>query len=74
MIRLASDMVAAITESDNPDVAAKLSVVSGEVLESTPGPKGRTRGHNAPATTDDPDVFAAYDGVITEDELPEAFR
>jgi hypothetical protein len=38
------------------------------------GSAPKKRGHNAPATSDDPDLFDAFEGIITEDELPEDFK
>lgn len=74
MVRLASDMVAAVTEPDNPILAQALAG-AGQV-DSTPMSNGgvKRRGKNAPVTADDDDLISAYDSVITEDELPDAFR
>jgi len=73
-IRLAADMIEAITNPDNPEVAGKLAVVGLVPVDQAPGPKGKRRGRNAPATSDDPSVFAAFDSRIMPDELPEEFR
>lgn len=73
-LRLASDIVTAVTEPAPEEVAKWLHTIS--PLDPTPmkGSKVKARGHNAPATTDDPDLFDAYDDVITVDELPDEFR
>ena len=73
-IRTASDMVAAATNEDMPsDVRLTLAgmIAAGEVA---PGPAIKPRGHNAPVTTDDDDLIAAYEDVITPDELPGDFQ
>ena len=73
-VRLAIDMIAAVTDQDNPEVQAALAAVGSVQIDNVPGPTGRTRGHNAPATTDDPDLLAAFDDVVTTEDLPEEFR
>lgn len=73
-IRLAHDMLTAVTEPDPADMAKWLHTIA--PLDPTPmnGSKPRGRGHNAPATSDDPDLFDTFDAVITADELPPEFR
>lgn len=73
-IRLASDLVSAVTEPDPAQVAQWLHTIS--PLDQAPMKvNGAKRGRkNAPATSDDPDLFEAYDSVISEAELPDAFR
>lgn len=73
-IRLAADMVAAITEPNDPNVAAALEAVGVGVPEQPPGPTGKPRGHNAPVTNTDPDLFASFDDVTTYEDLPDEFR
>lgn len=73
-VRLASDVVAAMTEADNPDVQAAMAYAAGRPADLVPGPTGKRRGHNAPATADDPDLLAEFDSVITVDDLPDEFR
>lgn len=73
-VRLASDIVEAATNPDNATV--RLAVAEMGEVDSAPVTT-RThgkRGHNAPVTTDDPDIFEAFDGVTTAEELPDAFR
>lgn len=73
-IKLATDMLTAVMEADNPNVQAAVQWAASNGAESAPGPKPRSRGKNAPATTDDPNVFEAYDDVITVEQLPDEFR
>lgn len=74
MVRLAGDMVAAITEATPEDTAKWLKTIS--PLDPAPmkGNGARARGRNAPVTSDDPELFEAFDSIITENELPEEFR
>ena len=73
-VRLATDMIAAVTEPDNATVAKALAEAG--YVDSVPMRESqvRIRGHNAPVTTEDDDLIEAYSGVITEDELPPEFR
>lgn len=73
-VRFASDIVKTVTEPDPEQVAKWLHTIS--PLDPAPmkGSGAKPRGKNAPATADDPDLFAAFDDVITVDELPEEFR
>lgn len=73
-IKLSADMLAAMTDGSNPEVMAKLAVAQMNLTGVVPGPRGKRRGHNAPAETDDPDLIAAYDDTITPDDLPDEFR
>lgn len=73
-VKLASDMVAAIVDGDDPNVKAAMEWASANPSESAPGPTGKRGKHNAPATNDDPDLLDAFDDVITVDDLPEEFR
>lgn len=74
LVRLAADMIAAVTEPDNPLLQAALVSTAGDDITQAPGPRAMARGKNAPATTDDDDLIESYSGIITEDELPEVFR
>jgi hypothetical protein len=73
-VRLAHDMLSAVTEPDPEQAASWLRTIS--PLDAAPmresGP--HKRGHNAPATNDDPDLFDAFDAVITQDELGDEFK
>lgn len=73
-VRLASDIVTAVTEPDPDQVMKWLHTIS--PLDPTPmkGRRARTGKHNAPATSSDPDIFDAYDASITTDDLPAEFR
>lgn len=73
-IKQAVDMVAAFTEPGSPEAQAASMMQAHQGNGSVPGPAGRKRGHNAPANSDDADLFAAFDSVITADELGEEFR
>lgn len=73
-VKIAAEMLEAISEPDSDAVRTAVEWANANPLEVTPGPGGQRRGRNAPATTDDPDVFGAYDGTITVDELPPEFR
>jgi len=73
-VRLASDIVSAVTEPDPEQVAKWLHTISPLAQPPMTGSAARKRGHNAPATNADPDLFEAFDAVITEDELPDDFR
>jgi len=71
--RLATDMIAAVTEVGDPNVMAALAYATSDAIEQPPGPSGKRRGKNAPATTTDPDIFGAFDSIVTEHELPPEF-
>lgn len=73
-VRLAGDIVSAVVDV-TPEKEMKW-LKSMSPLTSTPmsGNGARRRGHNAPATSDDPELFDAFDDVITEDELPPEFK
>jgi hypothetical protein len=73
-IKQAADMVTAFIDPNNPMVAHAMTLSAANGSAQAPGPKGKPRGKNAPADSDDPGLFEAYDSVITADELPEAFR
>lgn len=73
-VKLATEMVEAVTNPNAPNVGKALSYSAN--LESAPMRSNgvKSRGKNAPATSDDDDLVEAYSGVITEDELPDEFR
>lgn len=73
-IKQAVDMVAAFTEPTSPESQAAMALAESGIGGRVPGPTGRKRGHNAPANSDDADLFAAFDSVITADELGEEFK
>ena len=68
------DMIRAVTEPGNPDVMAAVAAMPASDQVPMADPVTRARGHHAPAESDDPTMLEAFDGVVTEDELPEAFR
>jgi hypothetical protein len=73
-VKLASDLVHAVTSPEAADVLAAVADTQG--IEYAPVTRNtvRGRGHNAPATTDDPDLLDAFDSRITVEELPDEFR
>ena len=73
-LRLAYDILSAMTESTPEQVAHWLKAIS--PLDPTPmkGNRPRPGRRNAPATTDDADLFEAYDSTISADDLPAEFR
>lgn len=73
-VKLATDILAAMTETDNPQVNLALASMGGLGAQTVPGPNGKMPGHNAPATSTDPDLFDAYEDVTTLEELPEEFQ
>lgn len=73
-VRLAMDMVAAVTDSDDPKVKAALSEDVTPVVAKTANSMIKPRGKNAPVTADDDDLISEFQSVITVDELPEEFR
>lgn len=73
-IKVATDMVTAMTNPDDPAVQAAVSAYTLATGEAVPGPSGKPRGRNAPAGMGQDDMFDAYDPVITVDELPPEFR
>lgn len=73
-VKMAADVLEAMNNADNPVVKAAMEYAAANPLESTPGPTGKSRGHNAPATETDPDLIETFNDVITADELPEEFR
>lgn len=73
-LRTSIDVVTAVTQPDSPDVRAALAAAGS--VESVPMTSGRVRkrGKNAPADVEDDGLIEAYDGFVTEDELPDEFR
>jgi hypothetical protein len=73
-VRLAADIVSAVTTPSEEQMATWLE--GAQPAEAAPITSG---GHkpgrrNAPVNTDDPELFGAFDAVITADELPPEFR
>jgi hypothetical protein len=73
-VKLASDMVAAVLEPQSPEVQEAMRLAGESAGDQAPGPRGRRRGHNAPATTDDDDILSAFESAITYEELPDEFK
>jgi hypothetical protein len=74
MVRLATDMVEAVTNPDGDQVAKWNATVDNYVAAPMSGNGVKKGRRNAPATNDDPDLFESFDSVITTEELPEAFQ
>lgn len=73
-IRLAADMVEAITNPESPEVAERLALVGVAAGDQAPGPAGNRRGKNAPATNASAELYEAFDTRVMPDELPDDFR
>lgn len=73
-VKLATEMIEAVTNPESADVIRALAEASDYQQTAMNGNGPKSRGKNAPVDADDPDVFAAFDGVITSDELPDEFR
>lgn len=73
-VRLAVDMMKAFLGDADKEVATALADKAELATMVTGEFDIKARGHNAPVATEDDDLIEAYQGVITEDELPEAFR
>lgn len=73
-LKLASDVLEAVMNPDNPDVMAAVADAKGLEQTAMNGSGPKPRGRNAPATNDDPDLFDAFDSVITVDDLPDEFK
>ena len=73
-IRMAADMVQAVTEAETPEIRAALADIAAAEQAPMQGRGARPRGRNAPATTTDLDVVESFDAIITVDDLPEDFR
>lgn len=73
-LRLAHDILSAVTEPDPAQVAQWLRMIS--PLDQAPmKSNGAKRGRkNAPATNDDPDLFDTFDSRIDASELPAEFK
>lgn len=73
-VRLAADMLGAITVPDSPEMMEALRAVGMDNSERVPGPAGNPRGHNPPAGTEDPAIFEAFESVISAEDLPDEFK
>lgn len=73
-VKLAADVLHAITDPDSPQSVVALQEAMSLDDDTVPGPRGKSRGRNAPTSYDDPDIFDAFDSVITFDELPDEFK
>lgn len=73
-LRLANDIVSAVTEVDPAKEAAWLKAMSPLSQAPMKASGAKPRGKNAPATSLDPELFEDFDAVVTVDELPAEFR
>lgn len=73
-VRTALEMVQALTDPDTlgTDIESFMSDTADAI--TAPGPTGKTRGHNAPAETEDDDLIEAFSMVITDEELGDEFK
>lgn len=72
-VRLASDMVAAMTDPESEKVKTALEQAGYVDTAPMSDDNVKSRGHNAPAGTDDPDLIQAFEDIITEEDLPSEF-
>lgn len=73
-IRFAMEMVTAITDPGDSQVADAIAAVGGQFREHAPGPKPRLGRKNAPVGTDEPEIMDAFDSVLEADDLSDEFR
>jgi hypothetical protein len=73
-VKLASDVLTAMTEGVSPEVAAELAAMTGDNIAPMNGSGIRARGKNAPVDTDDSDLVEAFDSRVTVDELGDEFK
>lgn len=69
-----ADIVKAMTEGISPEVEAERQRMNAEAMEGTEYTTAKRGRHNAPSGEEDPDVVAAFDGIVYEDELDERFQ
>lgn len=68
-IRTAMDMVAAIVNPDDPEVAQRIAEAGTVDQVPMSGRPVAGRGHEAPVDTLDPDAIDEYAGYVLEDEI-----
>jgi hypothetical protein len=73
-LRLAENIIEAVINPANPEVIAAVAAVGTPEQAPMRNNTVRGRGKNAPVTSEDDDLIAAFDSVITVDQLPEEFR
>lgn len=73
-VRLAADILAAVTGDGIDANTMAFAMADMHAQERTKGPSSKRRGHNAPTTADDPELFEAFDAVVTADELGDEFK
>lgn len=65
-VRIASDMVAAITDPSDPAVREAAAWMATQDMQQAPGPSGKPGRKNAPVGTSVPSVIDDYDSVIED--------
>lgn len=73
-VTTAIDIVGAMTGEISPEVQQQADELKALNAEQAPGPRAKRGRHNAPAGNVDPDLFEAFDTVVTVDDLPDEFR
>jgi hypothetical protein len=67
-IKLANDMISAMLNESDPETREALMLAIATRGEQAPGPSGRKRGKNAPATASDPDLIESFDAFSSLDD------
>lgn len=73
-VRLASDMVTAVTEGISDGAQSELRELGAADMAPMQNGRVRGRGKNAPADADDPDLIEAFDSRVTVEDLGEEFK
>lgn len=73
-LQLAEQLITAVVDPSNAIVQEAVAQMGNLDTAPMTGSKVKSRGKNAPVNAEDDDLIAAFDGIITEDQLPEAFR
>lgn len=68
LLNLAMSIAQAITNPDDPDVQMVLTSSAAQTGDQVPGPRPRRGRRNAPVNSEDPDIFAAFDSGVFEEE------
>lgn len=68
-VQCAMAAIQAMTESDNPNVRTAMDAFSVNQSDMVPGPKANPGRRNAPATSDTPEAFGAFDESLALDGI-----
>lgn len=71
-VGVAATVAEAMVNPDSPEAAEALAYMASQGNPQVPGPSGSPGKRNAPATNDDPDLFAAYDAAVEWDGDPDS--